>query len=185
MKFAHVRLIGVEAYLSLTWSLADRISAMVGRILCTIQGGAMNEQSPAKLVSHFLVEERTKETTAGVVFDSVRQLFGWPIGVSYAIRNHFVHDGGTQKEVDFFAGSTSAAGFRISNDGWRYAERKAHGYTVRREFCRAANWPTTPTDDLRVVLLSCEREMDDALGILLGSACRSFAFHVGYLLGQD
>ena len=185
VKFAHVRLIGVGAYLSLSWSLADRISAMVGRILCTIQGGAMNEQSPAKLVSHFVLEERTKETTAGVAFDSVRQTFGWPIGISYAIRNHFVHDGGTQKEVEFFAGNTSAAAFQISDDGWRYAERRAHGYSVRREFSRAGNWPATPTDDLRAVLLACEREMDDALGILLGSASKALTFHVGYMLGQD
>lgn len=186
VKFVHARLIGLEAYLSLNWSLADRIAAMVGRVLCTIQGGAINDQSPAKLVSHFIQEARTKETTAGLAFDSVRQTFGWPIAISYAIRNHFVHDGGTQKEVDFFAGHTSAAAFKVSEKGWQYTERKAHGYSARREFSRAgATWPTDPTDDLRTVLLACEREMDDALGVLIGSACKAFAFHVGFILGQD
>jgi hypothetical protein len=46
-------------------------------------------------------------------------------------------------------------------------------------------WPTTPLDDLRVVLADCEREVDEALGVLLGSACRALALHVGFMLGED
>src|SRR5512143_1469882 len=34
-KFQHVRLIGVQAYLATKWALADRISGIVGRVLCT------------------------------------------------------------------------------------------------------------------------------------------------------
>jgi hypothetical protein len=47
------------------------------------------------------------------------------------------------------------------------------------------NWPTTPRDDLRVVLDVCEREADDALGVLVGSACRTLVAHVGCIVGED
>ena len=204
LKFSHVRLLGVEAYLSLAWSLADRITGMVGRVFCTLQGGALYEQSPVKLISHFVQEERAKDanlageakkdyeaknrkrSTAAVVSDSIRLTFGYPIGVSYAIRNHFVHDGAQQQEVEFFESRASTSGFQISDVGWRHIENKAFTYGVLREHIRAgAAWPTTPRNDLREVLVACEREMDDALGILLGSACRALAFHVGFMLGAD
>lgn len=207
LKFSHVRLVGVEAYLSLTWSLADRITAMVGRVLCTLQGGALNEQSPVKLLSHFVQEERGKEgvgstddprkdgdgrnrrrSTAAMVSDSIRQTFGFPIGISYAIRNHFIHDGAQQQEVEFFENRASAAGFKISEKGWTHIERKTSGYGVTRDYMRASAataWPTSPRDDFRIVLAACEREVDDALGILLGSACNALSFHIGFMLGAD
>jgi hypothetical protein len=52
-RYTHARLLGVEAYLGLTWALADKISAMVGRLLCTPEGGS-NLETPAQLVSHFV-----------------------------------------------------------------------------------------------------------------------------------
>ncbi len=56
---------------------------------------------------------------------------------------------------------------------------------VGRSHHRAVDWPTSPRDDPRVVLRVCEREMDDALGVLLGSAGGALQAHVGFMLGQD
>lgn len=107
IKYSHARLIAVEAYLSLTWSLADSVSAFVGRVLCSSDGGAFNTQQSPKLVSHFVnSKDSLRQSTAGLVFDSIRQTFGWPIAVSYALRNHFIHDGAQQHDLVFFAATT-------------------------------------------------------------------------------
>jgi len=185
VKYQYVRMIGVQAYLATTWALADRITGMVGRVLCTPEAG-FNDVSPAQLVSHFVQKERNKRT-AGALFDSVRRAFGWPIGLSYAIRNHFIHDGAQIAGSDFFEGSLAANSFRISVEGWQRVEERAETmYGVERSFHRlGAGWPATPRDDLRIVLTVCQREMDDALGVLLGSACNSLRAHVGFMLAED
>jgi hypothetical protein len=183
-RFHHARLVGAQAYLSLSWALADRITAMVGRILCSADGGH-NTESPAQLVSHFLQKDRKKFAT-GAVFDSIRRTFGWPIAVSYALRNHFIHDGAQSLGKDFFTGSSSSMAFRISPDGWKFIETKTERYAIERTFHRLAlGWPTSPHADLRLLLADCEREMDDALGILVGSACHTLYLHAGLLIGDD
>lgn len=184
-KFVHVRLIGVQAYLATTWALADRITGMAGRVLCTPDAG-FNGVNAAQLVSHFVQKER-KKTTAGALYESLRCSFGWPVGISYAIRNHFVHDGGQIAAADFFEASAAASAFRISVEGWARIEKAAQDkYGVDVSHQRAVGiWPVSPRDDLRAVLRVCEREMDDALGVVLGSACRTLLVHVGFMLGED
>lgn len=87
---------------------------------------------------------------------------------------------------DFFEGPASGAAFRISAEGWDRVEQQAESYGVERAFHRVgASWPGTPRDDLRVVLEVCEREMDDALGVLIGSACGSLLAHIGFMVGED
>jgi len=107
VKYQHVRLVGVQAYLTTNWALADRITGMVGRVLCTPDAGA-NAMSPAQLVSHFVQKDR-KRMTAGALFESVKRAFGWPIGVSYSIRNHFVHDGAQDCGDELFRGAIAGS----------------------------------------------------------------------------
>ena len=180
----NARLIGVEAYLSLLWSVVDRISELAGRILCTEKGGALNEGLGPKLVSHFVQEDSRKEKTA-MIFESIRQTFGWPIGVSHAIRNHFIHDG-AQRHAEFFDGKTKQHAFRVSKEGWDLVEKRAKGYRVESTHIRPqAAWPTNPRADLLELLGACEREIDDALGVLVSSACTSYALHIGFMLSSD
>lgn len=182
-KYEHVRLIGVQAYLSTKWALADRLVGMAGRIVCTANVG-LNAAQPAQLVSTFVNADRRKAPAASF-YQSIRETFGWPIALSYALRNHFVHDGGQLAGVSFFAGPASHARFEISAAGWQRIEDKATSYGVTSSHHRAgAAWPSAPCDDLRAVLDACERETDDALGVLVGSACHSLAIHVGYMHGE-
>jgi hypothetical protein len=182
-RYEHVRLIGVQAYLATKWALADRLVAMVGRILCTPNAG-LNAAQPAQLVAAFINAER-KKSTAASLYESIRQTFGWPIAISYALRNHFIHDGGQLSGINFFDGAAPTSAFAISLEGWKRVEERALTYGVSSGHHRAgAAWPSTPRDDLRPILDICERETDDALGILVGSACHSLAIHVGYMHGE-
>lgn len=182
-KFVHVRLIGVQAYLATQWALADNVTAAVGKVLCTPEFGK-NPTMPAKLVSHFVADGRNGKT-AGILCKSIRGSFGWRIAVSYAIRNHFIHDGGQSRDALFFAASSPASGFQISEAGWRGIIAAA-GKTDVNDLhdYDDGSWPASPCADLRGVLLACERATDEALGVLLGSACRTLAFHIGFMLGE-
>lgn len=185
-KYQHVRLIGVQAYLSTSWALADRLSSMAASVLCTPSGGGSEGARSNPLVSLFLNVDRKKHT-ASALFESIRQTFGWPIAVSYALRNHFIHDGAQTSGTDFFHGPTSTANFIISDGGWIAVQDKALNYGAEQNHHRLgpAGWIAGPRTDLRAVLDMCEREMDDALGVLVGSATMMLRTHVGFVLGQD
>lgn len=188
-KFHLVRFLGLQAYLASKWALADRIAGVAGQILCAPNQLNNMDKRPPQLLSHFISGE-LEGKTAALTFLSLRRLFGWPIGVSYAVRNHFVHDGGRNKadfnKSDFFDADTAVSAFAISEDGWKYVENRAKSYGVEPTHHRlgTAGWPVTPRADLRVVLEVCEREMDDALGVLVASATRTLASHVGYIVGE-
>lgn len=81
VTYQHVRFIGVQAYVTTNWALADRITELVGRVLCTPDAGR-NELNLARLVSHFVERDKMRKTTAAAIFESVRRAFGWPIGLS-------------------------------------------------------------------------------------------------------
>ena len=185
MKFVHARLLGVQAYLTCCWSLADQIIGWAGRVLCTPNGG-LNESSPPQLVSHFLRSERKKHTL-NAFYGTIPETFGWPIGIFYALRNHFVHDGGQKLGVEFFESPNSMRAFEVSNEAWLEIEevvRNKYNLEITMQ-TNTATWPDNPLSDIREVFKVCERESDDALGIILGSACATLKSHVGLMLGQD
>jgi hypothetical protein len=185
VRYQHARFIGVAAYMTTTWALADRVTGMAGQVLCTPDAGR-NAAHPVQLVSHFIQRDGCTKKTAAGFFESLRLGFGWPIGLSYAIRNHFAHEGAYSSGSDFFEGTTADFGFRVSARGWKAVADKAGTYSVDQSHHRAgAAWPEPPNADLRVLLTACEREMDDALGILVGSACGTLRSHAGLMLGED
>ena len=98
-----------------------------------------------------------------------------------------MHAGGQMEGLNFFAAPSAAAGFRISDDGWKRIEDMAQLGGIKASFCRpGAALPLNPRDDLRpAVLRVCEREMDDALGVLLGTACHNLLVHVSFMLDED
>lgn len=184
-KFEHVRLIGVQGYLTIKWALADRLTKIAAHALC-VRGSLNNPQSPPQLVSHFIANKGPEKQIAAVAFYSIRHSFGWPIVISYALRNHFVHDGGQLDGATFFEGPTAAAGFNISTQGWEHIEKRvqAHGVTSLDSHLGSA-WRPEAGSDLRNILKVCEQATDDALGILIGSAHRLASAHLGLLLDED
>lgn len=182
--FQHVRFIGVQAYLSTKWAIADRIAAVAGHVFC-IRNQLQNSRKPPQLLTHFVGDDTAKHTAAMTSY-SLKPTFGWPIGLSYSLRNHFFHDGGELDGIDFFDGPSATSAFVISEAGWERVEKRAKSYGVDASQHRvgSAGWPTSPRDDLRTLLDVCERETDDALGILVGSACKALTSHVGFIVGE-
>ncbi|MCL2726084.1 MAG: hypothetical protein FWD69_16785 [Polyangiaceae bacterium] len=181
-RFQTARLLGVQSYLAAQWSLADRLVAMAGTVLC-IRNTLQDPKNQPQLVSHFVSGKGPESRTAAIVYDSLRHSFGWPIAVSYALRNHFLHDGAGG---DFFDGPTAASAFKISVDGWKRVEERARSYTVNAAHSRlGSTWGPSAGDDLRTILDTCAIEIDETLGVLVGSACQMALVHLGFMLGED
>lgn len=134
-------------------------------------------------MSHFVRGKGPESTTAAIVFHSLRQSFGWPIAIAYALRNHFLHDGAGG---DFFDGPTAASAFKISTEGWKHIKDRVSKYRVDETHSRlGVAWAPSAGDDLRRILDTCALEIDEALGVLVGSACQIAIAHVGFMLGED
>jgi hypothetical protein len=145
-KFQTVRLLGVQGYLAAQWALADRVVGMSGQVLC-IRNALQDPKNAPQLVSHFVGGKGPEAKTAAIAFYSLRQSFGWPIAISYALRNHFLHDGAG---CDFFDGPTAASAFKTSAPGWRRIEERVKEYNVNAAHSRLGrSWSPSAGDDLR------------------------------------
>lgn len=181
-RFQVVRLLGLQSYLSAQWSLADRIVGMSGQILC-IRSCLQDPKTSPQLLQHFVASKGAESKTAAIACHSLRQSFGWPIAISYALRNYFLHDGAG---TDFFSGPNAASAFNISESGWSRIEGRVREHNVSSaQSRRAGTWNPSAGDDLRAVLDVCAEEIDEALGVLVGSASQTAMVHVGFMLGED
>lgn len=185
VKFRHARFLGTQSYIATTWGLSDRVTGFTGRILCTANSGR-NDESPAELFKHFVNKSEFGKATAGLLALSIRKTYGWPIGLAYSIRNHFLHDGAHMSGKNFFDGSTPPSAFKISQDGWsRVEERALKRYKLDPSFHNLGpGWLSSPHGDLRVVLEECVREKDYALGVLLISAVTLVKAQLSVLVGE-
>jgi hypothetical protein len=180
-KFQTVRLLGVQGYLAAQWALADCLVGMSGKVLC-IRNSLQDPTNTPQLVSHF-VGEGANSKIAAIAFYSLRQSFGLPIAISYTLRNHFLHDGAGG---NFFDGPTARSAFKISVQGSKHIEERIKKHDVKSTFSRLnPAFGFSAGDDLRDILDMCAPEIDEALGILVGSACQIAMAHLGFMLGED
>jgi hypothetical protein len=180
VPFDVARLLGVQSYLSVVWSVSDKISAVSAGFLC-VSGGGLRARDEVNLLKTFMTSENAAPSP---LWHSLRTSFGWPICIAYGARNLFVHTAGGEESWNFFEGNEPAAGFAISEKGWRYLEEKYQGKASSLEptMTRAPEqWPWHK-DDFRKLMDICVREMDVALGVILMTACAAAKQHVGLLL---
>ena len=190
IHYKDARLLVVQGYMNTVWAIADNITDIAGRIACSYSLDRTNPWS-AKLVSTFVAKTKEKDgsqtayPTSALLNASLKDGFGWPIVLSYVIRNIFAHEGGMTPKGCFFDEDTISSGFRIKDLAWEHILEQANNKGFDKSMTRAPeDWPWPKAqDDLRELLLICNREMDDALGILLRSACDAFKSHVAYLYG--
>ncbi|MCK6502116.1 hypothetical protein L6R53_01705 [Myxococcota bacterium] len=178
MNFEYARYLTTQAYLASHWSLADQITRAAGRILCT-EGPVKNAAKTPNLWQHFM---KNGESAPWLTVHVLKECYGWPIGVSYIVRNHFTHEGGVGDGWGFFESSAVADGFIVSDNAWRYLIDKAKKeYKVRPEQARCASIDPMGKRKLDEILALCHAEMDDALGVLILSASALAEAYAGVL----
>lgn len=165
LPFDVARVLGVQAYLGVTWSIADKVA-------CVSAGFFAKNSKPVvrreiNILKTFMAENGV---VPACVCHPLRAGFGWPTALAYAARNHFLHDGGGQDGWVFFSGTAPEAGFTISQKGGEYMERRYCRQEMGLDdtMTRAPEaWPWHQ-DDFRRLMSVCVREMDVALGIIVG-----------------
>lgn len=178
--FAHARLLAFQSYLATTWAIADQVMRAVGGLLCTRSVAKDTTKAP-QLWAHVLKEA----VLSAAIADSL-DAFKWPIALSYAVRNHCLHDGGIVRGQSFFQGQAQEDGFRPSDSGWEFLEKKlADEYKASKSQTRLLDpWPWH-RDDLLALLVRCHDELDEALGLLARCGAAAAKMQTAILLGQE
>jgi len=180
IQVKYIRLIDTQSYLSLTWALTDSIIAAVGKILCT-SDARLNKAQPPQLISHFIQNHQNKKTSA-LFSKPIKEEFGWPIGISYAILNHFIHEGGAKDNISFFEEYTLLHPFRVSEKGWNNIKKIAENRYSAHFSNKREGWPESPQEDLRKTLSFCHKQIDQALAILVNLVAEILSIHMKYAL---
>jgi hypothetical protein len=175
------RFLVVQSYLATTWTVSDALTSAAGRIVC-LEGKGEDRGHPPKLWEH--VTKDNKRTSAPL-HRMTQDCFGWPIAISYALRNHFIHGAEQSECPELFEGPSGQCDFRISESAWQWLQKYVDTkYMVKRSQTRAPEpWPW-PQDDLRKLLDICHREMDDVLGILVATACSALETQTRHFLSS-
>jgi hypothetical protein len=163
VTFKVARYLGLQVYASTGWALYDSLAKVAG-ILCCVDERSKNEAKPVKLPEDFLKE---KKWVGARVRDHLKGGYGWPIGVSYAIRNWLVHDGHSQNGFPLFKYESPDLGpFEIANEAWKKIEEKCTSYGVSSVDTRLRPFPDVKGDVLNG-LKSCNAEVDEAMSFLI------------------
>jgi hypothetical protein len=183
IPFSHARILLFQSYLSMTWAICDLITAAISPLVCT-QGTCLNRANPPQLLTHFV-----KDDKYSVYYSSLflKLNYGWAIGISYVIRNHFFHDGALSSGKDFFAGINVADGFDISRNGWNFLEKELlEKHKLKQDYHRLSTliWPWYPNDLLKLLEL-CNQEIDEALIFLVSWSVGMATSQVESLLIRD
>ena len=178
--FAHARLLAFQSYLATTWAIADQVMRAVGGLLCTRSVAKDTTKAP-QLWAHVLKEG----ALSAAIADSL-DAFKWPIALSYAVRNCCLHDGGIVRGQPFFQGQAPEDGFRPSDLGWDFLEKKlVDEYKAKKNQTRLLDpWPWH-RDDLLALLVRCHDELDEALGLLARCGAAAAKMQTAILLGQE
>lgn len=207
MKFSEVRFFLLVNYMSITWSIYDKLANVCARIVGPLSiGNSSDVTRNAKLYGSFLVNKNDKsrddheqiigqnsahekshvDRPDGFALDVVlSSQWLWPVAVSYKIRNLITHEGMCRVEGDFFVDNSPKNGFKICEDLKRSLERtctkQVNGAEVSREYLsKLATEEGFPWygDDLLIILQKYNAEIDDLYSKLLLWCVPSFCSQV-------
>lgn len=182
IPFSNARILGFQGYLSMTWAIGDSITIAISPLICS-RAACKNLSNPPQLLTHFIKSDSHSNYYSSF-FLSLG--YGWAIGISYVIRNHFFHDGVLRSGKDFFVSKSVADGFDISPEGWAFLEQEmADKHKIRNEQHRLSTpWPWH-RNNLLNLLEVCNDEMDEALNCLVGWSVGMATLQARYLLERD
>jgi hypothetical protein len=182
VTFKQGRYLLFQNYLATTWALYDAISKVAG-ILCCIDERSKNITKPVKLPEDFL---RGQKFVGGRVHDHLKGAYGWPIGISYAIRNWLIHDGHSQNGIELFKfDASSPSPFEISDGAWSIIMEKCTAeYKADSSQTRLRPFPEIHLDLLEG-MAKCHQEADEAIEFVLLWAAGAVKLQATILFPRD
>jgi len=179
VAFKHGRYPLFQNYSVTSWALYD-ILAKVAGLLCCNDELSKNPQKPVKLYEDFL---QGKNCVGARVRDHLKGAYGWPIAVSYKIRNWLAHDGLCHEGIELFKYDSPATSgeFEMLDKAWDVVEQT----------CRAEPGQTRllPFPDMKTNLArglqTCHDEVDEAVAFLLTWATGIAKLQAAILFPRD
>ncbi len=185
-RFKIERTLAVTTYLTTTWSLYDKLSNVIGRLLSGDNAlkNPLSKENP-KLIGTFIGYQSQKNDkqnenkkiihTIGIN-NIVSDCFGEYICLSYSLRNCFVHEGGTIGKTPIFTGEQLDGVFDIS-------ESVAIELNNEIESLYSIKSPTiAKAGNLIELLDQCHYEINKCFIALLMFAIGAFRIQVGAFL---
>jgi hypothetical protein len=178
IPFNNARILGFQSYLSMTWSLCDSITTAIAPLIFT-ESICKDRSNPPQLLTHFIKDSKC---SSYYITYFLKVNYSWAIGISYVIRNHFVHDGALRNGKDFFVGISLADEFDISSEGWDFLEKQmAEKHRLKNDHHRLGSpWPWH-RNNLLNLLEVCNEEIDEALCFIVGSSVGMATLQARYL----
>lgn len=185
-SISHLRLLALQAYLATTWSIYDRLSGVVGRLIGS-KGMVDNEipHNQAKLVEQLLEGNvKSKDSCDACALRRILdEVYAWDIVCSYQIRNAFMHDGGFIEYSFLIDETTAERAFLFAQKGLdslmiaidRRIERKDGSGKIVGHPCKRT---VSVNDTIINLLRDCNENIDEAIGALLTWSVRSFVSQV-------
>lgn len=174
------RLLAIDSYLASTWSIYDRLSNVLGRLM----GDAKIVENTSSALSPKLVEDimgQVKGCYQGFgTNELLSKLYSESIYSSYFLRNSFMHDGGMIDNVPILSGSSAAACFELSKEN---AEKINNA--VAKRFCGSGSGLFKFTEgDFISQLKSCHDDLDKMFISLVEFVVGSFCTQVYLFCGR-
>jgi hypothetical protein len=182
VTFKQGRFLLFQNYLATTWALYDSLAKVSG-ILCCVDERAKKSSKPIKLPEDFL---RGQKCVGARVHDHLKGSYGWPVGISYAVRNWLVHDGHSQNGVELFKfDSPNSAPFEISDGALdKILSKCTEEYKSDRLQTRLRPFPELHRD-LLVGIEKCNDEVDEAMEFVLLWAAGAVRLQARILFARD
>lgn len=182
VPFWQGRLLLMQSYMGTCWSIYDNLSKVAGILICTDKA-AKNLARPVKLQEHLI---SLSDSLGAHLQDHLKDGYGWPIGLSYGIRNWVTHDGNSQDGVDLFRYSShEPAPYELSDAAWdRIVDRCNKGYKVETTHTRLNPFPDV-RNNLVTGITACNEEVDEATGFVLLAATGGVKLHAQILFRRD
>lgn len=182
MPFNIARILTFQSYTGITWITYDLIIESLNYFICSSSYNSRNSSHP-RLVKTFLKPqgENIRAIDAKIVIGA----YGWPIGISYCIRNVFAHESDVLHDGDIFEGNDVDSEYTITEQLHNYIKRKCIEYNVNDQYTRHNDpWPWGD-NDLFKILKICNEEIDEAMIGLLTWTSKGFEQLAGALSARD
>ena len=194
MEFAVARHLALTSYVSVTWSIYDRLANVCGRISSVGGIGNHQKQNP-KLCEDLLGEleeqgKRKKRDTMGFGGHlHIYAAYAWPIKVSYKIRNWLVHEGYEEGSIALFEGEGIPDRFMLHVDAIQRLQKVCGGEDSGKKkgdsTCVSEENDCWMHRDLLKVLEQYHAEIDTMFTALLQWSVDSFVGQIKAFAARD
>lgn len=185
MEFYIARHLALTSYVSVTWSIYDRLSNVCGRLAGTTDLAENPKQNPKACED--LAGKKDVLGFSGHLH--IREAYSWPLKVSYKIRNWLVHEGHFDGNISLFEGDGISDRFKLHKDAIQHIQKCCGGEDDGKRrgdsTCVVEAADFWSGSDLLKILEQYNSEIDTLFAALLRWSVDSFVGQIRAFAARD